>query len=420
MQGAHHPIFPLELLQEIVASVDRMSLPSCALVSRGLRVVSQRLLWREVKFTPLTSAAEGLLLALPQLGTYTLSLYVHEQRQKSLGHLSIEAIERASDLQAAYAIRMMPNLRSLLLQPYVPRDISPFITEAVTHALPLLHTLGLWLYTEVPIELLHNLDRAPSLDDLRLSVRVLDPLPYQNRRAQDEKDAPPPRVWLSSLAMMSPEDYKYWDWDSTSTLKYLLLPEVPVGMAGLVRLRVDEPYGVAKQWLERLFEQCHQTLLHFDATALRRDRGAPASLASLVNLESIVIRDIPPDTNVSRSVLPLTSSAVSLKRLSLAFDNFFLMRCAYAGLRELGDSLAQSLQERQHVLFERLTLYFRLGDHIMRPDAYKIKVGKQICECMGALADYGIQVKVEWLPCIPGWPDKEFHGPDVEDPFVVR
>ncbi|KAI4522158.1 hypothetical protein K525DRAFT_361793 [Schizophyllum commune Loenen D] len=418
MQGAHHPIFPLELLQEIVASVDRTSLPSCALVSRGLRVVSQRLLWREVRFTPLSPSTKGLLAALPQLGTHTLSLYVHEQRQKSLGHLSIEAIERASDLQAAYAIRMMPNLRSLLLQSCVPRVISSFLTEAVTHALPLLHTLGIWLYTKVPIELLHNLDRAPLLDDLRLSVRILDRLPYQNRRAQDEKDAPPPRVWLSSLAMMSVEDYKYWNWDST--LKYLLLSEVPVGMTGLVRLRVDETCGVAKRWLERLFEQCHQTLLYFDASRLSRDQGAPASLASLTNLESIVIRDIPPDANVSQSVLPLTSSAVSLKRLSLAFDNFFLMRCAYAGLRELGDSLAQSLQERQHVLFERLTLYVRLGDHIMRPDAYKIKVGKQIYECMGALADYGIQVKVEWLPCIPGWPDKEYHGPDVEDPFVVR
>ena len=415
MQGANHPILPLELLQEIVASVDRTSLPSCALVSRGLRVVSQRLLWRQVRFTPLSPSTNGLLAALPQLGMYTLSLYVHEQRQKSLGHLPIDAIERASDLQAAYAIRMMPNLRSLLLQSCVPRDISSFLTDAVTQALPLLHTLGIWLYTKVPIELLHDLDRAPLLDDLRLSVRILDRLPYQNRPAQDEKDAPPPRVWLSSLAMMSVEDYKYWNWDST--LEYLLLSEVPVAMTGLVRLRVDETCGVAKQWLERLFEQCHQTLLYFDASRLSRgassgahiaphslpsDHGAPASLASLTSLESIVIRDIPPDANVSQYVLPLTSSAVSLKRLSLAFDNFFLMRCAYAGLRELGDSLAQSLQERQHVPFERLTLYVRLGDHIMRPDAYKIKVGKQICECMGALADYGIQVKVEWLPCIPG------------------
>ncbi|KAI4522159.1 hypothetical protein K525DRAFT_269155 [Schizophyllum commune Loenen D] len=206
-------------------------------------------------------------------------------------------------------------------------------------------------------------------------------------------------------------------WVITSTLDYLLLSEVPVGMTGLVRLRVDEPCGGAKQRLEQLFEQCRDTLLHFDATRL--SYGLPASLASLVNLESIVIRDIPPESNIRRYVLPLTSSAVSLKRLSLTFDNFGIMRCAYAGLRELGDSLARSFEERQHVIFERLTLYFRHGEHVKKPDAYKAKVGKQVCECMGALADFGIQVKVEWLKCI-GWPDKEYHGRDVEDPFVIR
>ncbi|KAL1699185.1 hypothetical protein EV121DRAFT_296424 [Schizophyllum commune] len=375
MLTAHDPKLPLDILLEIVAFVDRSALPAWALVSRGLQTPCQRLLWRDIQFVPLSRAAEDMLPVAHKFGTYTHSLYVRAEPQKRTDRTPIFILEEAGDSQAATLIGMLPNLRCLLIQPNMMRSLQPSLAEAVARALPSLHTLGVWLSINLPPWNL--LDHAPRLRDLRLSIWPFDIAAFTNIQTSGRR----PQVKLSSLALKVAHRSSFPD---GLMLEHYLFPELPLDLTCLRRLRLSDAADPTKEPLERLFEGCQRTLCHFDTTWLPQD--PPPSLGLLVNLETLVIRDIPPVHQLSQYVLPLTSSAVSLKRLSLSFAKFGVMRDTYAGLHGLAYELARRCQEREHIVFETLVLYFRPEAHIKRSD----------------------------------WPDDHHQEPDVEDPFMVR
>ncbi|KAL1667424.1 hypothetical protein GGF50DRAFT_112316 [Schizophyllum commune] len=206
------------------------------------------------------------------------------------------------------------------------------------------------------------------------------------------------RVKLSSLALKAAHRSSFPD---GLMLEHYLFPELPLDLTCLRRLRLSDAADPTKEPLERLFEGCQKTLRHFDTTWLPQD--PPPSLDLLVNLENLVIRDIPPVHQLSQFVLPLTSSAVSLKRLSLSFAKFGVMRDTV----NIG------------IVFDALVLYFRPGGHIKRLGVYRDRVSEWVHQCMVSLKGVDIEVVVKWLDCID-WPDDHHQEPDIEDPFVVR
>ncbi|KAI5885844.1 uncharacterized protein SCHCODRAFT_02518698 [Schizophyllum commune H4-8] len=272
MSIAHCPELPLDVMHEIVAFVDRSALPACALASRGLRVPSQRLLWRDIQFVPLSRAADDILHVAHKFGTYTHSLYVREEPQKRTDRTSVFILEEAGDSQAAAIIGMMPNLRCLLIQPDMMRSLQPSLAEAVSRALPSLHTLDIWLCTNLPPW--HLLDLA-AFTDTQISGRR-------------------PRVKLMSL---SPKAAHRSSFPDGLMLEHYLSPALSLNLTCLCRLRLSDAADPTKEPLERLFEGCQETLRHFNTTWFPQD--PPPGLALLVNLGTLVIRDIPPAHQLS-------------------------------------------------------------------------------------------------------------------------
>ncbi|KAL1674157.1 hypothetical protein EV122DRAFT_282280 [Schizophyllum commune] len=361
-----------------------------------------------MQFVPLSRAAEDMLLVAHKFGTYTHSLYVREEPQKRTDRTPIFILEEAGDSQAATLIGMMPNLRCLLIQPNMMRSLQPSLAEAVARALPSLHTLGVWICMNLPPW--HLLDHAPQLRDLRLSIWPFDIAAFTNIQSSGRR----PQVKLSSLALKVAHRSSFPD---GLMLEHYLFPELPLDLTCLRRLRLCGAADPTTEPLERLFEGCQRTLRHFDTTWLPQD--PPPSLGLLVNLVTLVMRDIPPVHQLSQYVLPLTSSAVSLKRLSLLFAKFGVMRDTYAGLHGLAYELARRCREREHVVFETLVLYFRPEAHIKRLGAYRDRVSKRVHQCMASMKGVDVEVVVKWLECID-WPDDHHQEPDVEDPFMVR